>query len=184
MNTDEKIYVVTQGSYSDYHIEKIFLNKEKADLYCSCHNGCSIEEWNCSDDMLINPVNELMIRVCFRFPKFPDGTNNIQGIEFNPNNIIYSIDKKNEHEFGNTHCDCVFLGFNDINIILYRKVDDATLKSYKQYNIIPSDIKSKYNKIIQDMLAEIKNIILEYNYTEYNVKQIQELNKVFEEIWK
>lgn len=31
------IYVVTAGSYSDYHIEACFKDKEKAELYCKCN---------------------------------------------------------------------------------------------------------------------------------------------------
>lgn len=44
-----KIYIVTEGSYSDYHIEAVFTDREQAKLYCASHNDfCvdyEIEEW-------------------------------------------------------------------------------------------------------------------------------------------
>jgi len=45
METIEKIYIVTQGDYSDYHIVKFFLNKEDADFYAK-KLDCNVEEHN------------------------------------------------------------------------------------------------------------------------------------------
>lgn len=33
-----KIYLVTLGEYSDYHIEAVFLDKQKAEYYAATHN--------------------------------------------------------------------------------------------------------------------------------------------------
>ena len=38
------VYVCTDGSYSDYHIEQIFTDKEQA-LICCAANGYSLEEY-------------------------------------------------------------------------------------------------------------------------------------------
>ena len=42
------VYVVTDGEYSDYHIEAVFTDKEQAELYCATHNLLtdSIEEYD------------------------------------------------------------------------------------------------------------------------------------------
>ena len=42
------VYIVTSGEYSDYHIDAVFDNKEKAELYCATHDMqyCDIEEWD------------------------------------------------------------------------------------------------------------------------------------------
>lgn len=32
-----KVYVVTDGYYSDYHIEAVFTSKRQAELYCALH---------------------------------------------------------------------------------------------------------------------------------------------------
>ena len=53
-----KVYVVTAGEYSDYHICKIFLDKEKAEKYVALENEineylcdqCWVDEWDTSDD--------------------------------------------------------------------------------------------------------------------------------------
>lgn len=44
-----KLYVVTQGEYSDYHIEKIFLDKDKAENYAKYHRA-EVEEWETDDE--------------------------------------------------------------------------------------------------------------------------------------
>jgi hypothetical protein len=39
-----KVYVVTEGCYSDYHIEAVFTDLEQAEIYCATHKG-DIEEY-------------------------------------------------------------------------------------------------------------------------------------------
>lgn len=46
------VYIVTSGSYSDYGIDRVFKSREKAELYCECHEGCEIEEWDFDDDSI------------------------------------------------------------------------------------------------------------------------------------
>lgn len=45
-----KVYIVTQGSYSDYHIEAVFTDEEQAKFYCATHSDdcddCEIEEYD------------------------------------------------------------------------------------------------------------------------------------------
>lgn len=52
-----KVYIVTRGSYSDYHIEKVFINKEQAESFvqlCNYHKDAydlmEIEEWDAEDE--------------------------------------------------------------------------------------------------------------------------------------
>ena len=33
-----KVYIVTSGSYSDYHIDEVFTDREQAYLYCAARN--------------------------------------------------------------------------------------------------------------------------------------------------
>lgn len=49
------IYLVTSGEYSEYGVDAVFLDKEKAMLYCAMHNfnrsdNCAIEEYDTYDD--------------------------------------------------------------------------------------------------------------------------------------
>lgn len=57
-----KVYVVTSGEYSDYGIEKVFLSKEKADIYCNLHNArsystCVVEEYETDDETIYTPMS-------------------------------------------------------------------------------------------------------------------------------
>lgn len=59
-----KVYVVTQGSYSDYHIEQVFLEREKAELYCKIHNTSTwnplfVEEFDTYDEHMDSEVKGL-----------------------------------------------------------------------------------------------------------------------------
>lgn len=55
-----KAYVVTSGSYSDYTIERVFLNKEKAERYVKlCDNNLNkpnIEEYDIDDNQKIDEI--------------------------------------------------------------------------------------------------------------------------------
>jgi hypothetical protein len=57
-----KVYIITSGEYSDYHIERVFLNKEKAEQYVklvnndSSWNEVGIEELESSDDEIIAEI--------------------------------------------------------------------------------------------------------------------------------
>lgn len=43
-----KVYIVTDGYYSSYHIEAVFTVKKKAELYASLHN-CWVEEYEADE---------------------------------------------------------------------------------------------------------------------------------------
>ena len=42
----DKVYIVTQGSYSDYHIVSVFADKEQAYTFCAIHNDKDLEDTN------------------------------------------------------------------------------------------------------------------------------------------
>lgn len=46
-----KIYIVTSGCYSDYHIDAVFLEKEQAEYYCASYasDEANIEEYDTDD---------------------------------------------------------------------------------------------------------------------------------------
>ena len=53
-----KIYIVTQGEYSDYHIEAVFLDEKKAQTYCATRlhgEPCYIEEYDPHDSDIDAP---------------------------------------------------------------------------------------------------------------------------------
>lgn len=61
-----KIYVVTSGEYSDYHIDAVFLDRKKAMQYCAANKiseDVSIEKWETADESVecSKPVNRKYI---------------------------------------------------------------------------------------------------------------------------
>ncbi len=46
-----KVYVVTAGEYSDYHIEAVYSTREKAELYVATHEG-EIEEYDIDEPVM------------------------------------------------------------------------------------------------------------------------------------
>lgn len=47
-----KVYVVTDGNYSDYEVVGIFVDKDKANNYCELHTSLdgNVEEWDTMDE--------------------------------------------------------------------------------------------------------------------------------------
>lgn len=53
-----KLYIVTDGEYSSYHIEDVFLDKDIAETYCALHCPTGqIETYDTSDDNIKGKVN-------------------------------------------------------------------------------------------------------------------------------
>lgn len=49
---NKKIYIVTEGEYSDYHICAVFSKREKAEEYVQCHGtSYSIEEYDLDEEI-------------------------------------------------------------------------------------------------------------------------------------
>lgn len=44
-----KVYIVTDGEYSDYHIEAVFDDRKKAELHAALHNCNCVEEYDVND---------------------------------------------------------------------------------------------------------------------------------------
>ena len=50
-----KIYIVTSGEYSDYHIDAVFLDRQKALQYCAANEiseDVSVEGWETADESI------------------------------------------------------------------------------------------------------------------------------------
>lgn len=61
-----KVYIVTSGEYSSYGIEKVFLDRNKAECWAGLQKWiCSVEEWDIEDDNFEMP-NEIYYGVKFK----------------------------------------------------------------------------------------------------------------------
>ena len=85
-----KIYVVTAGYYSDYHIEMATVDKNKAEAYYKCLNDSSadIEEYD-DENITVEPI-WCVYRSQYRFNALLQDGYQIQKIDLdNINNVLY-----------------------------------------------------------------------------------------------
>ena len=152
-----KVYIVSTGDYSDYTIEAVFLNREKAENYKNHLNGSNdIEEFETSDDKIIEPLNYCFITYYFELNTYTvlsnKELNSIDIQMFNGNTIDNDwVTNKTEIDY----CSCLSL----IRIINNENdFDENTLKD-------------RYLKVCQDISANIKQLRTEG----FSDKQINEI---------
>lgn len=63
-----KVYIVTSGTYSDYHIDGVFIDRKMAEVFCAVHHDADdmfddirIEEYD-TDDYLVTFRSEANLR--------------------------------------------------------------------------------------------------------------------------
>jgi hypothetical protein len=158
-----KLYICSSGSYSDYRIEAIFVNKEKAEEYTSllkCDND--IEEFETEDENWINKKHE-----CKYYLKIEYTYNT----RINKDNIEISKDWQttyyydfDENDFLSTRKhirNCSWS--NEFEIMLYYPCNkDVT---------IDEELKNKYLKICRDYLTQAKQLLSE-GHSEYDLDEL------------
>ena len=143
-----KVYVVSYGSYSDWSIKGLFLDKEKAEQYNALVQGHNdVEEYDTMDDNLITPVHYITCR--YETKDVP--------MEGYPGRM-YKTKGKFEFEVETTN-----------SLDAYQWILHSTsywrdqLTVHRQINKLPcndieyEDLKSKYHKICTDFAALIEN---------------------------
>lgn len=128
-----KVYVVTSGTYSDYMIQKIFLDKDKAEEYRKwLPNSNDIEEYNTSDDDVINKQYKIRI-----------------DLKWYPN--------KRENLIARSWKDCQ----SDYNYNYYSNYDDiweelSVVRTVNADNYDEQWFKDKLTKYIYDLKADVE----------------------------
>lgn len=56
-------YVVTSGEYSDYHIDGVFSDKDKADLFADKDGDRSVEEYDIDDEQMLRQENWYEVKI-------------------------------------------------------------------------------------------------------------------------
>lgn len=122
-----KVYVITSGCYSDYHINRVFIDRDKAELYCAMvnkdfnHEAVEIEEYETSDDDIEGKLDKhYMFRIT-------DGQEEPTECE-----CIYRLSPKNKNQ--------VYIDYRRIKAIVFLTRNDPELAF----------------KIAQDMIAKYK----------------------------
>jgi hypothetical protein len=150
-----KIYIVTAGEYSDYHIVRVFLDKEKAERYISlCGNHYDepvIEEYETDDDSIIEEIN--FIRAEFIKTKNESKVN----IQIKKSN---TLDDNEEKINGNWFW--YYETLNQKQLIIERVLKNG----YDEKRL-----KEKYKKVCYDLMTKIESLIEIEGWTN---KMIQE----------
>ena len=153
------VYIVTRREYSDYAIQSVFKYRDKAELYCSCHSGCEIEEHNFDDDTIYTTFNvvTLFCKVGIRSPK-------IDSLELRFETLTEEDDDwKNENKgYVNRYCSW-------ISFTIRRKLPE-------KYN--EELVREKYENAFYDFAPETRYMISELSQMSEREKDMKIRNDV------
>jgi len=154
-----KVYVVTQGEYSDYHIEKVFADRNKAEEYCEMFNEAKkdstwaslmeIEEYETADDTLETFKGGLKY-----IYEWDIENGYIKGSE----KATYVDFIRTDNQWGKTTEEAWFKGWaTNVGDGVYYRTEEICGRAYKDiYVVLPTANTEKAFKIACDKWAEIK----------------------------
>jgi hypothetical protein len=151
-----KVYIITAGSYSDYHIERVFLDKEKAEKYVKLsqsnynYDQPYIKEMETSDNAVIDKITYV--------EAFYTKGKNHEDIDVDiiiTNTLNSSEDDVKRNEFYSYPS-----GTKELDIS--RVIDN-------EYN--EDEIKGKYRKVCQELMTQIESLVEIEGWTENMVDE-------------
>jgi hypothetical protein len=146
-----KVYVVTTGSYSDYGIDKVFTNKEKAEEYAEwLEDSNDVEEYETDDNVSFEKLHNVHVQMKVYDNGKEDLSYRVYKTKDKCNSYTYLSDY---HKYGGDY----------IDITLSRYVTNE--------NFNEEFYRNKYTKAIYDVLAIIRSKLADG----YNEKEINEL---------
>jgi hypothetical protein len=152
-----KVYIVSSGEYSDYSIDRIFLDKEKAVKYVelSQHGWSStrLEEWETSDD---NQIEE----ITYVYAHYSKGCN------YRADKVTVEVRKTNNLDTGENKPDANYFWYSD-----YSGEKRVLIERVLNGNYEEEKIKKKYEKVCYDLMAKIDSLL---TIEGWNEKMIQE----------
>jgi hypothetical protein len=147
------IYVITSGDYSDYHIEKVFIDKEKAEKYVEYQNRyikydeCRLEEYD-TEEQQFEPVVNVSLHYYLNKPNLWEQ---------------YScwIESKTTLEENIKDFEVTFRWDS------YHKTFEFYMKQTLQIDIDNIEtFKNKYKKVCEDLAMQIKSLMEIENWNE------------------
>ena len=136
-----EIYIVTSGCYSDYGIEKVFLDKEKAEHFAEWGEDRRVEVYNTEDDHVVEEVYS--VHAHGRISKTGEVALDYQ--------YVYKTDRVGNNAisfFMNSYC-WLPLGERDCYALSFTKY-------IKNNNYNEQWLKDKYQKVFYDLANIIK----------------------------
>ena len=147
-----KIYIVTCGEYSDYHIDKVFTDRAKAEEYRKwCYEANDVEEYDTEDDYHIDKFYNII--VCYRV--HDDGINNKPniGIKCCSNKYVSYTNVDDRHRFGHKYFD----------ICICRYIPEVNWNEEFYVN--------KYTNAIYDLAAQARQLLSE-GFTDRQINEM------------
>jgi len=142
-----KVYVVTAGCYSDYHIERIFTDKDKAEEYCKwCYDSNDIEEYDIDDNIELDKY----YRIDTRYENSPEQKPTIE------------IQRVMEKQIYPAYTSCVQYR-QSIRLQIIRFIPEKAFDEEL--------VTQKYTKVAYDTMAFIKQMLNE-GYTKEQVNEM------------
>jgi len=144
-----KVYIITSGSYSDYTIRRVFLDKTKAEKWVSYNSQFEvniIEEFDSSDETIFHSVTKVLTWISRFNGKITKGCfiEHMSSDELTENpDTRYRIDPT-AYEVDN-------------ELAIVRILSDNKLSE--------EELEKKYTKICYDLLGQIDNLILNESWT-------------------
>ena len=135
---NDMCYIITEGEYSDYHIVTVFQTKEKAELYQKCHPGTEIEEYYFDDDRIFTCFDTVEV-TCYLYYTL-----------FDEPDVRFKFKQYTEEDDPWAKMDrtwCNSFDRDDLMFGFRRKLPNRWHEN---------EIKQKYMKVVQDIIAEMK----------------------------
>ena len=90
-----KVYIVTSGEYSDYHIDAVFTEREKAEQYCAVNNKCGeYSDFHNIEEYDVDKANDSKTEVVYAFHVDPTRKPTVEEIYYLENGKIDAFKKK------------------------------------------------------------------------------------------
>jgi len=134
---NNKVYIVTSGEYSDYVIERVFLDKQKAEAYVRVCEKSKLEEYEVADQEIFIPINYLLIN-------YTSGYFNMRGYTLHTTNTVDDPNIFNWTSFS------YYKNYYEISLkrIIYTKEYDAE-KLGEKYLKVCEDLKTQIDALLQ-----------------------------------
>ena len=157
-----KIYIVTAGSYSDYHIEKVFTNKTKAEEFAKwCYDSNGVEEYDTEDGLDVGKYYQIHIQ----YKVYDNGRSeepivSVWNRTCNEHYLNY-VRLSDYHQYGGNYI--------VLNISRILRANNNDKNFYKQ----------KYTKVAYDTMAMVKQLIVDgYSYSQIDEMLKNRFNEV------
>ena len=133
------IYIVTSGEYSDYGIDAVFQDRNKAEVYSQCHPDAEIEEWEFFDNNIYTPFNVVNIYMSI--------------LQNNAKKVFFSFQTLSKED-----ANCYTVNKDFVTVYDAQHIEIYLIRILpKNYN--SENIKDRYTKVFYDLIPEIKYVI-------------------------